>query len=180
MITSQNLIQLRAFARQDGLLLALLWIASFAATIFSQESPFGQLLLLATPFVVGWRMVTFRNDALDGVMSYRRAFAYSMHVFFYAALVFAVAQFLYFRYLDGGRFMMMMTQAVDMMKSIADTNQAATQMETMTKQMEDSIDEMRQLSPIDLTFLFMMMNLWIGLFASIVIALFGRKSKPAN
>lgn len=177
MITPQTIAQLRAYARQDGLLLALLWIASFASMMYTPETPISQLLLLSTPFFVGWRMVAFRQDALDGAMSYRRGFAYCLHTFFYASLVFAVAQFLYFRYLDGGRFLMQMTQAVDLVKEMASQSPSTGQMDTMAAQMNESLQEMREMKPIDLTFFFMMMNMWIGFISSVVIAFFGRKTK---
>lgn len=176
MITTQNIIQLRAFARQDGLLLALLWIASFAAIIYWPETSVGQVLLLATPFLIAWRMRAFRNDALNGVMSYRRAFAYSLHVFFYAALVFALAQYAYFRYLDGGRFVMLLAQGVEEMKEVYSQGQSSPAIEDWLKQTETVPEQIRSTRPIELTFIFMTMNLWIGFFSSFLIAVFGRKN----
>lgn len=176
MIKSQDIIQLRAFARQDGLLLALFWAISFAATIYLPDSSVGQFLILATPFFIWWRLASFRNSALNGVISYLRAWAYTMHTIFYAALVFAVVQYIYFRYLDNGRFVMQLTQALDIMRSISQDNPQDTQMPLMLKKMEASVDELRQSTPIEITFIFMMMHLWMGFFISFVIAAFGKKS----
>ena len=78
MIKLDNLIQLKAFARQDGALLSLLWTASFAAVIYAPQTPLGNILALATPFFIGWRLASFRNYALNGVISFRRGFAYSV------------------------------------------------------------------------------------------------------
>ena len=47
MIKLDNLIQLKAFARQDGALLSLLWTASFAAVIYAPQTPLGNILALA-------------------------------------------------------------------------------------------------------------------------------------
>jgi len=176
MITTQDIIQLRAFARQDGFLTALLWTASFAAMMYTPETPIGQLLMFATPFFVGWRLTAFRNDALEGVISYRRAYAFSLHVFFYSALVFALVQYLYFRYLDGGRFIMQLTQGMDILRQLY-SSQGEMSAETgdMLSQMEQSLEDIRSSSPIDLTFVFMMMNLWAGFFLSFLIAAFGQK-----
>ena len=180
MITPQDILQLRAFARQDGFLTALLWTASFAAMIYTPETPIGQLLMLATPFFVGWRLNVFRNYALDGVISYRRAYAYSLHVFFYSALVFALVQFAYFRYLDGGRFVMQLTQGMDVLRQLYASEGAPAETGAMLSQMDQSLETIRTSRPIDLTFVFMMMNLWIGFLLSFLIAAFGRSSQKAK
>ena len=103
MIKVSALVQLKAFARQDGLILAVAWLASFALIMFSPQTPYGNLLAIATPFIVGWRLTKFRDNALDGVVSFRRAFAYSCYTFFYASLVFAMGQYIYFRFIDNGQ-----------------------------------------------------------------------------
>ena len=178
MITPQNLMQLRAFARQDGFMTALLWTTSFAAIMYTPETPIGQLLMLATPFFVGWRLAAFRNYALNGVISYRRALAFCLHVFFYSSLVFAVVQFIYFRYLDGGRLVMQLTQGMDLLRQLyTSQGEMPTETSNMLNQMEQSLDEIRSSRPIDLTFVFMMMNLWTGFFLSFLIAAFGKRVK---
>lgn len=90
MINVAHLVQLKAFARQDALLLALLWAASFACIVMLNAGLIGNILALATPFLVGKRLAAFRTQALYGVISFRRAYAYSLYVFIYASLVFAL------------------------------------------------------------------------------------------
>ena len=104
MIKIEDFIQVKAFARQDGAFLALLWTLSFAAMMFMPESTIGNLLALATPFFVGWRLCSFRNYALDGAISLRRGYCFSVYTFVYASIIFAVVQFLYFKFLDHGTF----------------------------------------------------------------------------
>lgn len=53
MINVAHLVQLKAFARQDALLLALLWAASFACIMMLNAGLIGNILALATPFLVG-------------------------------------------------------------------------------------------------------------------------------
>ena len=62
------------------------------------------------------------------------------------------------------------------MRSISQDNPQDTQMPLMLKRMEASMDELRQSTPIEITFIFMMMHLWMGFFISFVIAAFGKKS----
>ena len=92
MISSQDFIQLKAFARQDGALTGLLWTLAFVLAMKVPEGPWGNLLALSSPFFVGWRLINFRNSALNRVISFRRAFAYTVYTFFYASLIFAITQ----------------------------------------------------------------------------------------
>ena len=72
-MTPIEYVQLKAFARQDGALLALLWVATFLLYIIGVSN---QLLGLAafflmcyTPFFVGERLGKFRDYGREGVIS---------------------------------------------------------------------------------------------------------------
>lgn len=111
MINVQNLVQTRAFARQDGAILGLVWIVSFAFTMLAVKPDqsflglIGNLLLISTPFVVGKRLKSFRDYALEGTISFRRGTFYCMQTFFNATLLLTVVQFLWFSFMDMGPFM---------------------------------------------------------------------------
>ena len=105
-MTPIEYVQLKAFARQDGALLALLWVATFLLYIIGVSN---QLLGLAafflmcyTPFFVGERLGKFRDYGREGVISFRRGYAYTVFVFFYGGVLFAIAQYLYFAFMDHG------------------------------------------------------------------------------
>lgn len=99
--------QLRLWARYDGIYLAILLVGSFACTVLSPTIPFlgafSSLLLLAAPFFVAFRLRKFRNEALDGHITYYRALFYCLRVFLNGTLFFALFQWLYMKFLDGGR-----------------------------------------------------------------------------
>lgn len=99
--------QLRAYARYDGIYLAILWLASFACTVLSPSIPFigalSSLLLVATPFFVAYRLKKFRDEALGGTITFTRALIYCFRVFFNSSFLFAIFQWLYMKFLDGGR-----------------------------------------------------------------------------
>ena len=76
MIDFNAITQTKAFARQDGVFLSMLWIVTFALVIYAPQTDLGGLLVFSTPLFVAWRMIKFRNYALDGVMSYRKALVY--------------------------------------------------------------------------------------------------------
>ena len=160
----QALVQLRAFARQDGALLGLLWAASFACMVWIPTSGLSTWLMLATPFFVGWRLMKFRNYALNGVVSLKRGFAYCSYTFFYASLIFAIMQFVYFKYLDNGNFFNIINNALQVVLPIYRANGINTQ------QLINALGLMRQLTSMEMVFLFMMQNIIIGLFLSLPVA----------
>ena len=167
----ESLKQLKAFARQDGAILALVWIVAFLFTMRLPQSMTGNLLTLSTPFVVAWRLRAFRNNALDGEISYRRALAYSWHTFVYASLIFALAQYLYIRFYDPESLITMMRD------SIHSFGAAYQQMGMNETQMQESVKLLGTLQPIELVFLFFTQNIFIGLFLSLIIAAFGMKHR---
>ena len=95
-MTPAEYIQLKAFARVDGALLAVLWVASFACYVAGIANPvysmMAMMLMVATPFFVAFRLGKFRDKGLNGIISLPRGWGYSVYVFFYAAILMAVAQ----------------------------------------------------------------------------------------
>lgn len=170
MINIISLIQLKAFARQDGFLLFLLWIASFAIIINNPASAWGSLLAMATPFFVGWLLIKFRNYALKGVISFRRALAYSVFTFFYASMLFAVAQYVYFRFLDNGALISMLISSIKTLEPIYQAQGVSIE------GLKQSINMIGEMTPVEIAFIFMMQNIFMGFFMSFPIALVTRRS----
>lgn len=165
------LVQLKAFARQYSVFVALLWTVSFLAVVLVPTSPWGNLLALATPFFVGYLLVRFRNHVLDGGMSFRRAWALALYTFFYAAMLFAVIQYVYLRFFDNGAMNMLLLNG---MKAL----EPAYQAQGMTAQeFKAARDLMLELPPIEKAFLFMMQNFIVGFVMSLPIAFACRKGK---
>lgn len=171
MINVVALVQLKAFARQDGFLLFLLWAASFATIVMNPSSSWGSLLAIATPFFVGWLLVRFRNYALDGTISFRRALAFSLYTFFYASLLFAVGQYVYFRFFDHGSLLTMLIESMKTLEPIY-----MKQGISLTE-LQQSLTMIGQLSPIEVAFIFMMQNFMVGLILSFPIAMFTQRKR---
>ncbi len=171
MIRIEDFIQVKAFARQDGAFLALLWTLSFAAMMFMPESTIGNLLALATPFFVGWRLCSFRNYALDGAISLRRGYCFSVYTFVYASIIFAVVQFLYFKFLDHGTFFTMLQASVTALEN------AYSQAGVSTDDLKTTLKLMQELSPINWAFIFMMQNMLTGVIVGLPIAVMCRRTK---
>ncbi len=179
-INVMDLVQLKAYARQYGVALAMVWAASFLSIVFAPASVLGSLLALSTPIVVGWFLVRFRNGALDGHISFRRGYAFSCYTFFYASLLFAAVQFVYLRFFDHGAFMAMLGESFKTMEDVY-RHEGAAAMQAVG-QMKQTISVVGQLSPLQLTFVVMMDNLFIGALLSLPIALACRRKTfmPTN
>lgn len=98
--------QLKTYSWYDGIYLAILWTASFACLIFTSIAPalsLGcNLIALSTPFFVAYRLKKFRDDGLNGSISFRRALIYCFRVFLNAAILFSLVQWAYMQFLDNG------------------------------------------------------------------------------
>lgn len=179
-INVMDLVQLKAYARQYGVVLALVWATSFLSIVFAPASVLGSLLALSTPIVVGWFLVRFRNDALDGHISFRRGFAFSCYTFFYASLLFAAVQFVYLRFFDHGAFMAMLGESLQTMEDVY-RHEGAAALQAVD-QMKRTIAVIGQLSPLQLTFVIMMDNILMGVLLSLPIAFACRRKTfiPTN
>ena len=160
MINVQNLVQTRAFARQDGAILGLVWIVSFAFTMLAVKPDqsflglIGNLLLISTPFVVGKRLKSFRDYALEGTISFRRGFN--------ATLLLTVVQFLWFSFMDMGPFMALLESTYQpVMQEVYHLSEAEA---------KATIDTILSMKPLAWASMFMITDLIVGVVLSPVIA----------
>ena len=174
-LTAPEYIQLKAFARIDGLVLSVVWLVSFCCYILGITSPlYGLLamgLALATPIIVGSRLRRFRDKGLDGSISFLRAWAYVILVFFYGGLLFAVGQFVYFAYVDHGYLLLTISDVL----SVPETAEALKQM-GMTEQVDEALQMMGTMRPIDIVLSILTNNILLGILIGLPIAALMRKN----
>lgn len=179
MTTYEEMEQLQAFARIDGALIAGLWTLSFACFIGNFYAP----LLGIFAFAIGafslvfaaMRLRKFRDEVRDGFISFRRALAYGIMQYLNASLLFAVAQFLYFQFIDHG---FMMTQYTAVMQN----PEFMEMMRTWGLTSDDVslvMNNMAALRPIDVALQFFTTNVFMGLFVSVPVSILMRRS-PRN
>lgn len=178
MIDVVKITQTKAFARQDGAILGAVWIASFASTMWSVTPGYALLSLLAnilaisTPFVVAKRLKAFRDDALDGSISFRRGLFYCAQTFFNATLLLTIVQFLWFKFLDTGVFMSYIIDNYTLM--LKTYNFPANEIKTL-------IEAISMMKPISWAAAFMITDIFVAIILSPAIAAFmSRKQKRIN
>ena len=90
-MTAPEYIQLKAYARQDGFFLALLWITSFIFYIIGLSNSLlamaSLIMAIVSPFFVASRLRNFRDVGREGFISFGRSYAYTIFVFFYGAVL---------------------------------------------------------------------------------------------
>lgn len=171
-MTHSDFKQLTAFARQDGLFMGLLWIASFACFVGGFQNQILMLacmvFMLSTPFLAAKRLKVFRDYAREGSISFNRAFAYSILIFFYGSLILAAAIFVYFSFLDNGYLY------AEIVKTYS-----RPEMEPTLKQIGMTVKDIITLysayRPIDFAMQSITSNVTFGIFFSIPIAALLRK-----
>lgn len=175
-MTPSEYIQLKAFARIDGAMLSILWVASFACYVAGIAQPVygmvAMVLMAITPFFVGKRLGKFRDEGRDGIISLRRGWAYSVFVFFYAGILLAIAQYIYFAYVDHGYMLLSFSNAL----SAPETKQMLEQA-GLWQTLQDSLEQMGQMRPIDYALNVLTVNIMAGIVLGLPIAaLMQRKS----
>ena len=169
MISNKDYIQLQAYTRYDGALTAVVWTVSFALYIAGISNPLSMMagmgLAVFSPFFIAMRLRRYRDCVLDGCISFRRAYIYSFSVFCHAALLFAIAQYVYFAFLDNGYLIGCMTELLSEREA-----KQMIQAYGMEKAVNESLQAIRTVRPIDYALNNLSLNFIIGLAASLPIA----------
>ena len=132
-------------------------------------------MAVVTPFFVGSRLRRFRDDGLQGSISFMRGWAYTILVFFYGGLLFALAQWAYLTYVDQGYLLKTITQ----MLASPETSEALRQM-GMSDTLYESLDIMKEMRPIDLSLNMLSKNIVIGMVLGLPIAAVTKRIKDKN
>lgn len=166
MTTREEYEQIKAFARIDGAIMGVMWIISFACFIAQFYMPLLNMAALifgiASIIVSAIRLRNFRDNILDGVISYWRAYGYSLLTYFYAALLLAAAQYIYFQFIDHGFLLNQYTA----MTSSPEFKSMMTLYGIKADEMKLTMDTIATLRPIDIALQFLTTNLFFGIVIS--------------
>ncbi len=178
MMNATSYRQLRAFAAQYGTVVGLMWIVSFAFYIAGLTRPLvGNVSLvtwLLSVVVAGYLVRKFRSEVHP--LRFWRSWWMAALMFMYASLLVAVAQFVYFRYIDDGLLVrtcsavMQQPEAVAMMQSMMPGEDAA-------EVIRQTIDLLGSISPIQLTAELLAYNLMLGFLLAFPAAWIGTSGK---
>ena len=173
-MTFNELRQLRAYSWYDSIYLSVFWAVGFACFIGSMSIPMlgmmNTILMLATPFFVGYRLKIYRKEGRNDQISFKMALLYCFRVFFNAAIIFALLQWAYMQFLDPGLFSRFWATVVEMPEMKTILNQAGISMKEMTR-------VMNEITPVQFVSSMLIQNLIIGFIMSFFIAAIMQKEK---
>lgn len=170
MTTREEYEHIKAYARIDGAIMGGLWILSFICFIAQFYMPLlsmaSMIIGVVSIIVTAMRLKNFRDNILDGVISYWKAYGYSMLTYFYAALLMAAAQYIYFQFIDNGFLINQYTA----MTSSPEFKSMMTLYGIKAEEMKLTMDTIASLRPIDVALQFFSTNIILGLVISWPIA----------
>ncbi len=178
-MTPEEYIQLKAFARQDGAMLSLLWIGSFACYIKGLSSPtlaFAALLLMTlSPFFAASRLRHFRDYAREGFITFKRGYAYTVMSFFYAGLLMAAAIYVYFEFMDNGYLLSVYSSVMD-----SEEGKRVLEMSGMKAEMEQGLQDLYNMRPIDFSVNILTAIIFTGFVLGLPIAALLQRKVTSN
>lgn len=170
---------MKAFARQDGALLSLLWIGAFVCYIQGLTNALLSMvalaLIVATPFYAASRLRHFRDVAREGTISFRRGYAYTVFTFFYAGLLLSAALFVYFNFIDNGYLLGKFSEVMN-----SEQGRRLIQGYGMADQMRESMSELAKMRPIDYALNMLTVNIMSGVVLGLPIAAIMQRTATAG
>lgn len=175
-MTQNQPISLQQTAMYFGTLMGLFWIIKFTFLPLGFTIPLLQLLFVLLTFfvpILGYLYARkFRNRYCGGSITFSRAFAFTVLMYLFAALLAAVVHYIYFRYIDNGFLIDSYIGQLEAMKP------------TATEELKESIDQfiegfslISSLSPIQLTFQLISQNFLYGTLLALPTALLVMRRK---
>lgn len=162
-----------------GAYMGVFWMLKFALFPLGLSVPFLMFLFigltLCVPFM-GYRYVRlYRDTACGGQITFLHAWAFTVMLYMFAALLAGVAHYIYFRYIDYGFIADTYANMADLMGE-----NTPPAMAPYVEQIKNISGIMRTLTPIEITMQLMSQNVFYGVLLGIPTALFvmKKKSKP--
>lgn len=175
--------QLAGYAQHDGLMIGLLWTASYLLSMRGYETQllvlFGTALGIYSLILIAKYLRRYRDTVCHGRTTFLLSWSYSMSIFFYASLILATGIFIYHTFFDHGFVFNYLQKAY----TLPEMQELLKTQGITSKQLLDTYASYR---PIDFAMIGCLLSIMGGLVASIPIALFTRKDvsreleKPHN
>ncbi len=167
------------YSNIDGAIVGGLWILSFACFVGEFRTPLLSVVAIvcavASLVTLALRMRRFRDTRLGGVMPFGKAMLYALQCFFKATLLMAVAQYVYFQFIDRGY---LINQYVTMLST---PDYAAVVKDAYGMDAKQIIailqTTMGELRPIEIAFQFLTVNVVTGVILSVPIAALTRRRR---
>lgn len=176
---TENRSSIQKYAMHFGTYMGAYWILKFILFPLGLTIPFLLLLFLGltlgVPFMGYHYARIYRNKLCGGYISFAQAWIFTVFMYLFAALLAAVAHYIYFRYMDNGfianAYISLIDEAVKMQP---------IQMSPYADQLKEMIELIKAMTPIDITLQLLSQNVFYGSILAIPTALFVMKRNKAT
>lgn len=117
----------------------------------------------------------YRNQVCGGGISFLHAWVFTVFMYMFAALLAAVAHYIYFRFIDHGY---VINTCETMVDTLAQSNMPG--MDSYIATYQEALETARLLSPIDITLQMISSNVFWGSILAFPTALFVMRRKKDN
>lgn len=132
-------------------------------------------LTLCVPFMGYYYARMYRNQVCGGGISFLHAWIFTVFMYMFAALLAAVAHYIYFRFIDHGY---VINTCETMVDTLAQSNMPG--MDSYIATYQEALETARLLSPIDITLQMISSNVFWGSILAFPTALFVMRRKKDN
>ena len=164
-----------------GAYLGVFWIVGAVFFPLGLTNPFLFLLfigfVLCGPFIAYRYVRTYRNVVCYGSISFSHAWVFTVLMYMFAALLAAVAHYIYFRFIDQGYIINTYSRLVE---DFFAQDVAMVGMDAYKGQMEMALDQLSMLTPIEITMQLFSNNVFWGILLAIPTALFVMRKRPTS
>lgn len=165
---TENKGYLQRYAMLFGTYLGGFWILKFILFPLGITVPFlfsifiG--LTLCVPFMAYYYVRMYRNMVCGGTISFLHAWIFTVFMYMFAALLTAVAHYIYIRFIDQGFILNSYETMLNSWETMLNnpTYKAVPGIDAYIEQLREGLSQARSLTPIEITMQMMSMNVFVG------------------
>ena len=177
-------------AMNFGAVVGLYNIGKFCLFPLSLHSTMAALLFLSltllVPYLIYRLAKRYRDQYCGRQIDFARAFIFSMYTLCFGALLASAAHYIYFAYIDGGAMVGALAQSIEQLQGVdlatleGANTEAITQFNQYIELMQQTIQQIQAMKPIDMTLGMLSNNASWSIILSLPIALFVRNARKGT
>lgn len=165
---------IQQYAMLFGTYMGIFWILKFMLIPLGLTQPFFSLLFIClticVPFMGYHYTRLYRDKICGGMLSFMHAWLFNIMMYVCAALLTAIAHYVYFQYIDKGY---ILETCRDTLETLINT----PSIEIDSRQIKEALDTMSGLTPVDIMLNMLHTNVMFGILLGIPTALLVMRNK---
>ena len=168
---------MQQYAMIFGTYMGIFWILKFALIPLGLTHPFLSLLFIClticVPFMGYYYTRLYRDRVCGGVIPFMHAWSFNILMYMCAALLTAIAHYVYFQYIDEG-------YILNTCRETLETLMSTPGMEVNSGQIKQALETMERLTPVDIMLNMLQTNVFFCVLLGIPTALLVMRNKPKD